>query len=142
MSTNNINETTAKEFGKRLSDARKSRGLTQKELAEAIGISQSTMTKIETGGQEQSKHSIKIASELNINPMWLTEGVGEMDDVSDSVLDTFLIECCILIIEKTKEFDPSIRQITTMVESIYNEGKTTRSVNANILKAMLNVIKE
>lgn len=58
-----------KEFGKRLSVLRKQRGLTQKELAENVGIKQYVIASYETGRSQMSLGLLhSVAKVLSIDP--------------------------------------------------------------------------
>lgn len=63
------------EFGKRLVQARKTVGLTQKELADRVGIAQSSLSSSETI-HESSTHTAQLARALGVNPEWLATGKG------------------------------------------------------------------
>ncbi len=64
----------------RMKQARKHAGLTQKDLAAAVGVSQPVISQLESGENLQSVHLLKIAHACQVNPAWLAEGVGEMLD--------------------------------------------------------------
>lgn len=61
-----MTDTTAVSIGRLIRDARKQRGLTQKQLADVLSTSQSAITRIEAGGQNLSLDMInRIASALD-----------------------------------------------------------------------------
>ncbi|HEJ5564191.1 XRE family transcriptional regulator [Pseudomonas aeruginosa] len=62
----------------RVKQARKHADLTQRELAAAVGVSQPVISQLEGGENLQSVHLLKIASICGVNPLWLSEGEGEM----------------------------------------------------------------
>lgn len=62
----------------RIKQARKHAGLTQRELAQAVGVSQPVISQLESGENLQSVHLLKIASCCGVDPVWLAEGSGEM----------------------------------------------------------------
>jgi phage repressor protein C with HTH and peptisase S24 domain len=64
----------------RMKQARKHAGLTQKELAAAVGVTQPVISQLESGENLQSVHLLKIAHACQVNPAWLAEDVGEMLD--------------------------------------------------------------
>lgn len=66
-------------YGERLKKARKTRGLSQAELAEQSGVKQGSISKIERGDQEASSFDIDLAMALQISPVWLSKGLGEME---------------------------------------------------------------
>ncbi|MBE8717574.1 helix-turn-helix transcriptional regulator [Cellvibrio sp. KB43] len=57
--------------------ARKRAGLTQIQLAEASGVKQGTISKIERGDQNESAFDSILGHHLNINSYWLSTGKGE-----------------------------------------------------------------
>lgn len=61
------------EIGRRIRAARKEMGITQKELAERVKVSASTITRYEKGQFEDVKIPIlgAIAKTLSVNPLWL-----------------------------------------------------------------------
>lgn len=63
------------EFGKRLVQARKTVGWSQKELAARVGIAQSSLSSSETI-HESSTHTVQLARALGVNPEWLATGKG------------------------------------------------------------------
>lgn len=59
-------------YGVRLKQARQSKGLTQIELAEILGISQTSYQRMETGVHDMKMSSIyKICKALEISSDWL-----------------------------------------------------------------------
>lgn len=53
-------------------------GMTQKELGDAAGISQTTIADIERGRNKGTKHIVDIAKSLKVSIEWLNSGKGEM----------------------------------------------------------------
>jgi transcriptional regulator with XRE-family HTH domain len=70
-----------KTFSDRLRFARRLRGITQKALARAGGLSQSAIASYESGQRQSSRAVFKLASALKVNPNWLDTGRGAMDVV-------------------------------------------------------------
>lgn len=73
------------ELPQRLKRARKHAGLTQKALALLAKVEQPLISQIETGSTLKSAHMAKIAHACGVNPLWLSEGIGEMIDATDGV---------------------------------------------------------
>lgn len=71
-------------YGERLLWARKRAGLTQIQLAEASGVKQGTISKIERGDQNESAFDSILGHHLNINSYWLSTGEGEPVNGSQS----------------------------------------------------------
>ena len=128
-------------FGQRLRQARMARGYSQVTLAEATDVSQGLISKIERGDQANSTHVLIFSTELRINPIWLQTGMGQMDDLDTRCFDTFLTECYLYVIHNSKQLNPSIRQITSMVESLYNAGKLDGTINEVVFTSLLKLIQ-
>lgn len=69
----------ATDYGKRLKTARKHAKLTQRALAQAVGISQGTLSELETIGHG-SAYTYQLAATCGVNPQWLATGDGGMLD--------------------------------------------------------------
>ncbi|MBF0419633.1 MAG: helix-turn-helix transcriptional regulator [Magnetococcales bacterium] len=65
-------------LAERIRQARKHAGLTQKELAEKTGISQTAVHKLECGRSASSRRAVSIALTCCVDPIWLDTGRGEM----------------------------------------------------------------
>lgn len=65
-------------LSQRLKAARKHANLTQKELADAAGVSQPVISQLESGTSLKSVHIAKLAITCKVDPLWLSEGTGEM----------------------------------------------------------------
>lgn len=65
-------------LAERLKTARKTAGLTQNQIAEAVGISQPTYQALESGKVKKTSYMIEIAKVLRVNSNWLATGQGEM----------------------------------------------------------------
>lgn len=61
------------ETGLRLKEAREKRGGTQRELAEATGVAQPVISKLETGAKLTEKQGRKLAEILEVGFDWLME---------------------------------------------------------------------
>lgn len=65
-------------LSERIKQARKHAGITQKELAKRVGISQTAVHKLEGGGSHSSRKTVAIALTCGVDPIWLDTGLGEM----------------------------------------------------------------
>lgn len=63
-------------FGHRVRDTRIEKGMTQQQLADAVGVNQPVIGSIESRDSETSKHASKIADALSVNLDWLLTGKG------------------------------------------------------------------
>ncbi|WP_305787839.1 helix-turn-helix domain-containing protein [Symbioplanes lichenis] len=71
------------EVGKRIRDARNAARITQAELADAVGLTRTSITNLEAGRQRMPLHLFAaIARRLGVGPQHLmaeSEGLGEFD---------------------------------------------------------------
>lgn len=67
-------------LGERLKTARKYAGLTQPQLSDKSGVSQQTISNIETGLQDKSTDIVQLAVACGVRPEWLATYDGEMVD--------------------------------------------------------------
>ena len=65
----------------RLKEAMLRKNISQADLAEAVGISAVAIGKILSGETSKSRYIIGIAAALDISPMWLQSGDGEIDEI-------------------------------------------------------------
>lgn len=64
-------------YGKRLRAARKSVRLTQKQLADKVGLKQATISELENDEYDGSAKTAAIADVLGVSALWLAEGKGD-----------------------------------------------------------------
>ncbi|MBF0140587.1 MAG: helix-turn-helix domain-containing protein [Magnetococcales bacterium] len=62
----------------RIQIARKHAKLTQKELADRVGVSQTALNRLECGRSKSSRRTVAIALTCGVDPIWLETGHGEM----------------------------------------------------------------
>lgn len=63
-------------LAERLKFARTNKGLSQKALGEAVGVSQAAIQKIETGKARETTKLTELAMALDVRPEWLATGSG------------------------------------------------------------------
>lgn len=66
------------EYKDRIKRARKYAGLVQQQLASLTGITQASISELETGKSQASSYSASIAKACGVDPLWLETGRGEM----------------------------------------------------------------
>lgn len=71
-------------FGDRIRSLRKSRDLTQEEVARALGVKQGSYTQLERGTSKSAsaKNLLALAAFYEVNPFWLLDGKGERNPLS------------------------------------------------------------
>lgn len=63
-------------IGQRIKESRKTAGLSQKDLAEKVGLTQPTLSDLENDMSKGSGKLASIAHALNVRPFWLETGRG------------------------------------------------------------------
>lgn len=71
-------------LGQRIKTAREARKMSQKALAQIVGIEQPSIAAIESGKAKGTKHILAIANALQQDPDWLQSGKGRMRTVEQS----------------------------------------------------------
>lgn len=81
-------------MNERIKELRKALGLTMKQFAEPLGLSESTISKVEKGTANLSESAIRlICSTFKVDYFWLTDGDGEMFvNTTASLLDEIAAE--------------------------------------------------
>ncbi|MCW3677850.1 helix-turn-helix domain-containing protein [Burkholderia cenocepacia] len=75
---NNSNQRQSRTaYGERLFIARRKKGLTQRQVEEYVGISQSNLGELEHRGAG-SAFTVALAQLYGVNPVWLADGTGPM----------------------------------------------------------------
>lgn len=67
-------------IGQRLKQARTARQMTQTQLAEASGVSQSDISKLERGDSNASRGIARLARALDVDALWLELGEGDLPE--------------------------------------------------------------
>ena len=68
----------------RIKEIRKQHRLSQEEFGSRIGITRSSVCKLESGENNPSEQTIKlICKEFNVSYLWLTQGIEPMENESD-----------------------------------------------------------
>lgn len=114
-------------FGKRLKKLRKEAGITQKELADEIGVNRATIAGYETKGKEPSYDTlIKIARALNCS-LDVLLGYQSKEDPSDTKIKDLYKklsqrEDLQLLLKETESLNPdSVKRIVKIINLIKEE---------------------
>lgn len=86
----------------RIKELRKALNLSQTKFGEKLGVSKSVVVNLELERVELKEFMLNlICKTYNVNPLWLTEGKGDMFfEVADEFLDDLAIEYELTDIEK------------------------------------------
>ena len=87
----------AKNVQNRIYELRQDLGLSQTQFGDRLGLTRSTVSRMESGTMAPTKQTLKfICREYNVSYLWLTEGEGDMfrDDSRDilSLIDIIMSE--------------------------------------------------
>lgn len=83
------NNDTKSTLASRLSSSMKSAGMTQQELAQAVGVSQNAIQKLVNGKSKSSRKIIEIAKVLKVELDWLLTGEHEHPESNAEILGSF-----------------------------------------------------
>jgi len=75
-------------LGGRLTRCRIEKGLTQQNLAVAVGTSQAVVQRIETGKCKHPRNIARIAKVLGVAPAWLMYGVEQAEGLKTDAIET------------------------------------------------------
>lgn len=64
-------------IGDRVKQVRLERGMRQGELARKVGISQATLSQLESNGSQSTAYVAKLAAVLGVSALWLSDGKGD-----------------------------------------------------------------
>lgn len=74
-------------IGSRIKEARRAKKLTQKELASKVGMTQGSLSELETGESKGTTMIASFAAALGVNALWLETGKGTMQGEPGPVVD-------------------------------------------------------
>ena len=116
----------------RLKLLRKSLRLTQAAFGDKLGLARNTIANYEDGNRKPSNAILKLLCKTyNVNYLWLTEGKGEMFEISDTALDDLIMQYDL------NEVD------TFLIKSYLNMSKEERAEFADvILNKLLTILKQ
>lgn len=75
-------------LGGRLTASRIGKGLTQHQLADAVGTSQAVIQRIEAGKCSHPRILNELAAALDVSPAWLMYGVNVIEDLELEAIET------------------------------------------------------
>ena len=113
----------------RIKQVQKESGLNQEDFAKKIGISKSSVQKLQSGENNPSEQTIRmICSEFNVNRTWLETGEGEPYSIEavDSVID-------MLMVNETDFARDTFKQFFYFRQSLSDEDKEVLDKACRIL---------
>lgn len=119
----NMNLGTLEHLGDRIQNARKVAGLTQKELADMVGISQTAVHKLECGRSKSSRKTVTIALTCGVDPVWLETGRGEMSITSHNALSA-QTSSSRQIAENERKYSTSRSSQSSTPQNVSSSGST------------------
>lgn len=116
----------------RLKLLRKSLRLTQAAFGDKLGLARNTIANYEDGNRKPSNAILKlICQTYNVNYLWLTVGIGEMFEISDTALNDLVMQYDL------NEVD------TFLIKAYLNMSKEERAEFADvILNKLLTILKQ
>ncbi|MFA0994687.1 MULTISPECIES: XRE family transcriptional regulator [Pseudomonas syringae group] len=75
------------DLSERIKTARTRAGLTQREVADRVGIAQTAISQLESGKTQRSTYLFQIAEACGVSSVWLIAGAGAMGTAGDSTID-------------------------------------------------------
>jgi len=106
-------------IAKRVKGTRLELGWSQVQLAEAVGVSQSTIGNIESGFRQRPRELVSIAKALRVSPGWLETGTGEQEEAAAVAAENG---------------PPSVRALVEQLAAIARKQRPTMRKNlANLL---------
>lgn len=120
------------EINKRFIDAIKALGLTQKRVANEIGVTPQAITLIKSGVNVPSNSTLKsFCARYNVNYPWLKDGVGEMfSDYEDKVLEHL-----------QEQYDMTASERIIVQTFLQSDEETRKAITRFLLKLSENVKK-
>lgn len=125
-----------KEIGKRIEYARKLRGLTLNQLAEAVGVAASTIQRYEKGNFQKIKLPIieSIAERLDVDPLWITGRSGNISGHKQfKVLKEFAIRLS-KAVEKDPDFVKKQNMDDLMIKLGFNSDEINLLINPEVVR--------
>lgn len=121
---NIFNKLVYMRYGQRLKFARNTRELTQTQLSEQSGVSQSLISQLENSETATgSEYTNRLASALNISATWLADEKGSMELLVYQTADAKIIAAA-KVMEKLPEFarDAALKNISE-IAALINQVK-------------------
>ena len=117
--------------GDRVREVRKKAGLTMKQFAEPLGLSESAISRIESGSANPSDGALRlICAVYGINYDWLLTGSGDMQAVDpDAIIEELAAQKnwdaeTVDILKKMFRLpDDKFQLVMKLIESMKDEGK-------------------
>ena len=83
-----MTESKCNSMGERIKQTRERKGIMQQNLADAVGLNVSVLSRIENGARKvRSNELIQIANQLNVSTDYLLQGTSLEQNPADALLD-------------------------------------------------------
>lgn len=90
-------------LGQRIARRRKELGLEQVELAKMAGITQTSISQIESGRNKQTRHIAKLSAALQCDPLWLETGKDTADKNQNQIEVIEPVNTSVVVINSIKD---------------------------------------
>ena len=114
------------QFGKRVREARLFSNMSQTDLGNCAGVSQSAIFNLETRNSASSKKALELAECLRVSHRWLMTGEGTMDEGDGQLLDGLTDtqrEMVQRLVSQFKSDNATLQKHQDKMEAIVNEIK-------------------
>lgn len=119
------------QFKDRLKAAREKAGLTQTQLAEAIGMTQATISDLERGKSASTAFNARIAEACGVNSIWLEIGRGDIEPgaansepAAITARDLFALEAMHVVAPRHVDHDALARDAYALADAMLRARKT------------------
>lgn len=124
-------------LGDRLRLARQRSGLSQKALAESVGIGQSAIASIERGDTRKSTNTVSLARTLDCDPYWLETGEGTPEATYPRYTEALVRAAIYATMEslRSKKVTLGPEQFADVVVNLCDEFGNVITIDDRLMKA-------
>lgn len=120
-------------YGERLRAARKHKGITQAELAEAAGLKQPSVSHLEDprNDVEGSAYTVQFARACGVSPDWLADEIGEMLPTAYTITDPQIIAIAMMLQQEQVPYlvDKVQKDLASDIELLRAAGEARKKGN-------------